>query len=262
MPHQTLSFEVDDAVAIISMNRPEEANTITQLFAEEFSEVAIACASSTEIRSVILTARGKFFSAGGDLAGLAKSGDSLPADLRKLTAPFHSAISRLSRMDQPLITAINGPAAGAGLSLAMLGDYAIASEAAKFTMAYSAVGLSPDGASSYLLPRLIGVRKTAELMITNRTLSAAEALEWNMVNEVCPADELMGRAQALASQLALGPTKSYGAIKALLLDSLSATLETQMEAEARYIAAMADTEDGKEGIGAFLEKRQPVFSGK
>lgn len=262
MSYETVVFEITNGVATITMNRPNEANTVNQLFSDELSNIAIECDSNPEIRTVILTGNGKFFSAGGDLSSFANSGDQLSADLKKLTTPFHSALSRFSRMDKPLITAINGPAAGAGLSLAVLGDYAIASEKAKFTMAYTAAGLSPDGGSTFLLPRLVGERRAKELMLTNRTLSAAEALEWGMINEVVAPDALMEAAEKIATQLASGPTRAYGAVKEMVLLSSSNTLETQMEIEARKISEMGGTEDGQEGISAFLNKRKPEFEGK
>lgn len=262
MSYETVIFEITDGIATITMNRPNEANTVNQLFSDELSNIAIECDSNPAIRAAILTGNGKFFSAGGDLSSFANSGDQLSADLKKLTTPFHSALSRFSRMDKPLITAINGPAAGAGLSLAILGDYAIASEKAKFTMAYTAAGLSPDGGSTFLLPRLVGERRAKELMLTNRTLSAEEALNWGMVNEVVAPDALLAQAQKMAAQLATGPTKAYGAVKELVLQSSSNTMETQMEIEARKIAEMGSTEDGKEGINAFLNKRKPEFNGK
>jgi 2-(1,2-epoxy-1,2-dihydrophenyl)acetyl-CoA isomerase len=172
------------------------------------------------------------------------------------------ATSRFSRMRAPLVVAVNGTAAGAGMSLAVSGDLVLAADVAKFTMAYTAAGLSPDGSSSYFLPRLIGLRRTQELMLTNRRLSAQEAFEWGLVNRVVAADDLQQQARALAAQLAQGPTRAFGTVKRLLNESFTGTLETQMELEARGIAAMAGTPDGREGIQAFLEKRKPSFSGR
>ena len=262
MNFETLTLEVANNVATITINRPKAANSINQQFADELSEVAIQCDSDPSIRAVILTGNGRFFSAGGDLSSFADSGEQVSADLKRLTTTFHAAISRFSRMDSPLITVINGPAAGAGFSLAITGDYAIAGKSANFTMAYTAAGLSPDGSSTYFLPRLIGVRKAKELMLTNRALTADEAAEWGLINEVCEDEVLMEQAQKIASKLAVGPTRAYGKVKDMLLTTLSNTLETQMEIETRNIAEMSGSPDGQEGINAFLQKRKPTFSGQ
>jgi len=165
-------------------------------------------------------------------------------------------------MDAPLVVAVNGMAAGAGMSLAVSGDMVLAGESAKFTMAYTAAGLSPDGSSSYFLPRLIGLRRTQELMLTNRRLSAAEALEWGMVNRVVPDGELLDQAMELAKGFAQGPTLAYGTVKKLLISSFDESLETQLELESRGIAASGRTEDGREGMAAFMEKRAPKFQGR
>jgi 2-(1,2-epoxy-1,2-dihydrophenyl)acetyl-CoA isomerase len=162
-------------------------------------------------------------------------------------------------MDAVLITSVNGVAAGAGFSLAIAGDLVLASDAASFTMAYTKAGLSPDGSSSYYLPRLIGIRRTQELMLTNRTLSAAEAVGWGLINDVVPAAELEARTSALADQLASAAKGSSSAVKKLLLVSFGHTLEEQMDLEGRLIAACADSPDGREGIDAFLTKRAPYF---
>ena len=174
---------------------------------------------------------------------------------------FHAAISRLSRMNAPFIGAVNGIAAGAGFSFATACDIVVASESAVFLSAYTAAALSPDGSSSYFLPRQIGMKRAAELMLTNRRLSAREALEWGLINQVVADGEVLETAQALARDLAVGPTLAFGAVKNLLRESMSSSLETQMELEARTIADMTRTDDGREGIQAFLQKRVPAFRG-
>ena len=163
-------------------------------------------------------------------------------------------------MDAVLITAVNGTAAGAGFSIAVTGDLVLAAESASFTMAYTKVGLSPDGSSSYFLPRLIGVTKTKELMLTNRTLSAQEASQWGLVTEVVPDDQLAARADALAEKMAATSAGSNGAVKALMLSTFGSGLEEQMEFESRLIADRARSADGREGVDAFMAKRKPEFS--
>ena len=175
---------------------------------------------------------------------------------------FHAAVSRFSRMDAPLIAAVNGMAAGAGFSLAAACDLSVAAESARFASQYTAASLSPDGSSTYFVPRLVGTRRAMELMLTNRRLSAAEALEWGLINAVVPDDELKAHVGELAQTLARGATLAFGSVKRLLHDSLSATLETQMETEAREIASLTKSRDGREGVRAFLEKRAPEFIGE
>ena len=262
MAYEALTFEVAEGVATVALNRPEAANGIDLALGRELMLVAIECDEDPAIRAVVLTGTGKMFCAGGDLKSFAAHGDRLPVALKELTVYLHAATSRFARMQAPLVTAVNGMAAGAGMSLAVAGDLVLAGESAQFTMAYTAAGLSPDGSSTYYLPRLIGMRRTQELMFLNRRLSAQEALDWGLVSRVVSDADLASEARALALQLAAGPTRAFGTVKKLLVESFSGTLETQMELEARGIAAMAGTEDGREGVKAFLEKRKPEFRGR
>jgi 2-(1,2-epoxy-1,2-dihydrophenyl)acetyl-CoA isomerase len=179
-----------------------------------------------------------------------------------MAGDLHTALSRLARMDAPVIAAVNGTAGGAGLSLVMAADLAIAAQSAKFTMAYTGAGLSPDGSSTFYMPRKIGDRKARELMLTNRVLSAAEALDWGVVNQVVADGQALDLAMILARRLAAGPTRAYGAVKTLLNDSFEHGLESQMALEASKIAELVVSEDGQEGIQAFLEKRKPGFTGR
>jgi 2-(1,2-epoxy-1,2-dihydrophenyl)acetyl-CoA isomerase len=174
---------------------------------------------------------------------------------------LHQGISRLTRLNAPVIAAIQGTAAGAGFSLAIAADISIAAEHAKFTMAYTNAGLSPDGSSTYFLPRRVGDRRARELMLTNRVLTAAEAAEWGVINQAVPAETLEQTVQRLIEQFRKGPTLAFGRVKSLLNDSFNHGLETQMELETRGIAESAMTRDGQEGLHAFLEKRTPLFQG-
>ena len=259
--YNTLSVEKTDGIAIITLNRPDSANGLNMEMGKELMLAAIECDASFDIRAVIITGAGKMFSAGGDLKSFSTYGDKLPGAIKELTTYLHAAVSRFARMNAPVIVAVNGMAAGAGFSLAIAGDLVIAAQSAKFTMAYTAAGLSPDGSASYYLPRLIGLRRTQELMLTNRRLSAEEALDWGLVTKVVADENLLDEAKALALSLAAGPTLAFGMVKKLLTASFDNSLETQMEMEARGIAAMTTVADGKEGIASFLEKRKPVFKG-
>ena len=258
----TIILEQYEGVAKITLNRPDAANGINLQMARELLQAAIQCDEDAAVRAVLITAKGKLFCAGGDLKSFAGYGEGIAAKLKELTTYLHAAITRFARMQAPVIIAVNGTSAGAGFSLAVAGDLVLAAESAKFTMAYTAAGLSPDGSSSYYLPRLIGLRKTQELMLTNRRLSAQEAMEWGAITRVIADEDLQAVAAELAVQMANGPTLANGAVKKLLLNSFNHGLETQMEDEARYIAAMAKLADGKEGISAFMEKRKPEFKGK
>jgi 2-(1,2-epoxy-1,2-dihydrophenyl)acetyl-CoA isomerase len=160
-----------------------------------------------------------------------------------------------------VIAAVNGSAGGAGMSLCLFADLVLAAESAKFTLAYTRAGLSPDGGSTYFLPRIIGVRRALELALTNRVLTAKEALDWGIVTRVVPDAELQAEAQTLAKQLAAGATRAFGAAKRLLHHSSSESLETQMELEAQAIADQARTRDAREGIAAFIAKRPASFRG-
>ncbi len=261
MDYQNLRFELADGLATLTLDRPDAANAIDLALARELMHAAIRCDEDPAVRAVLLTGSGRMFCAGGDLKAFAAHGETLPALLKELTVYLHAATSRFARMEAPLVVAVNGTAAGAGFSLAVSGDLVVMAESAKLAMAYTAAGLSPDGSSSYFLPRLVGLRRTQELMLTNRRLSAAEALDWGLVNRVVPDAELVETSRALARGLAAGPTRAFGVVKKLLATSFQESLETQMELEARGIAAMAGTADGREGITAFLAKRAAKFGG-
>jgi len=261
MGHQTLDLRRDGAIARITLDRPP-ANALDLTMARELAEVALVCDEDPEVRVVVLTGRGKAFCAGGDLASFGAAGERVPTLLKELTASLHVAIARFARMRAPVIAAVNGVAAGAGFSLVTACDLAVAAASARFTMAYTRAGLVPDGSSTFFLPRLIGLRRTQELMITNRMLSSAEALEWGVLTRVVPDAELETTVDALAREVAAGPTGALASVKRLLLLSGGDRLEAQMEAETREIADAARRPDGREGIAAFLEKRPPRFVGR
>jgi len=256
--YQTLSFEQSGSIARIVLNRPEAANGLNDVLTRELAEVALRCTDAAT-KVVVLTAAGRFFCAGGDLKAMASSPLGPGPFVKGIADDLHRAISTFARMDAVLVTSVNGVAAGAGFSLAIAGDLVLASDAASFTMAYTRAGLSPDGSSSYYLPRLIGIRRTQELMLTNRTVSATEAADWGLITDVVPTAELEVRTSALADQLASAAKGSSSAVKKLLLASFEHNLEEQMDLEGRLIAACADSPDGREGIDAFLTKRAPKF---
>lgn len=257
-----LLLERAEGIVEITLNRPESGNALTPDLTDELADVANQCVGDTSVRAVIITGAGRMFCAGGDLAAMAKAGDGCHATLLKMTLGLHAAISRFVRMNAPVVMAVNGTAAGGGFGLAISGDLILAGESAKFLLAYTNAGLSPDSSSSWYLPRKIGQARASELMLTNPILTAEEALDWGLINRVVPDAELMDEARELAAKLASGPTLAYGKVKRLLAESFTSGLETQMEHEARGIADSSMSNDGQEGIAAFLEKRKPSFSGE
>jgi 2-(1,2-epoxy-1,2-dihydrophenyl)acetyl-CoA isomerase len=260
--YATLELEVRDGVAHITLNRPDKSNVLDLEMGQELLNAALRCDEDPEVRAVVLSGAGRTFCVGGDVKDFAEQGEGLPGYLKELTTHFHAAISRLARMDPPVVAAVHGVAAGGGFSLAISCDLVVAAESARFAMAYSRIGLTPDGSSTYHLPRLVGIRRAMELALTNRELSAQEAEEWGIVTRVVPDNDLLAEATALASRLAAGPTKALGDSKRLLHNGWTETLETQMEHETRAIADAARSTDGREGIAAFVERREVSFEGR
>jgi 2-(1,2-epoxy-1,2-dihydrophenyl)acetyl-CoA isomerase len=262
MPYQHLLYDVDDGVARITFNRPDAANSMNLEMSKELMDAATRCDEDPSVRAVILTGAGRMFSAGGDLKEFNAQGDNLAYHVKLMTTYLHGAISRFTRMGAPVIAAVNGTAAGGGMGPVVSADIALAAESARFTMAYTAAGLTPDLSTTYFLPRLIGMRRAMEMTLTNRVLSAQEALEWGLITRVVSDIELMEQAEALARQLASGPPIALKAAKRLLLDGWTESLETQMEMECRSISDMGRTTDTREGIAAFVEKRPPKYGGQ
>ena len=261
MEYKNLKFEVENNIGRIILNRPEAANAITVPLVKELLDVAIKCESGEPIRALILQGEGSIFCAGGDLKFMTEQ-DNLRESISEMIGILHVALSKIDHLDAPLIGAITGTAAGAGLSLVSACDMAIAGKSVKFTSAYTAAGLTPDGSSTFHLPRSIGKKRTMELMLTNRVLSADEALDWGLINSVVDDDDVIKEANKLAGRIALGPTKAFGGVKEMIRQSFSNGLETQMELESQIFLKQLKGEDGPEGIKAFTEKRRPSYKGK
>jgi len=261
MDNKGLRYKLEDGVARITLDRPPR-NTMDLVTARELLRAATRSDEDLRVRAVLITGSGSAFSTGGDVGEFSSAGENLPSMLKELTTHLHAAVSRLVRSRAPVIAAVNGVAAGGGLSLVLASDLVLAAESASFHYAYSRIGLSPDGSSTYFLPRLLGMRRALEFALTNRPLSAQEAHEWGLVNWVVEDSELAEAALGLATTLAAGPTESFGAAKRLFHGGWTETLETQMEIETRTIADTARTADAREGIDAFLQKRSAKFSGR
>ena len=263
MTYERLVYEVRDGVAWITINRPAAYNALDLQTMKELFDIANRCGSDARVRAAILTGAGtKAFCAGGDIADFKDKQDVLAVHLKEMTTYLHMAVSRFAWMNAPLIAAVNGVAAGAGLSVVAFCDLAVAADTATFTSAYSKLGFTPDGSSTYFLSRILGTRRAMDLYMTNRVLTASEALDWGLVNRVVPAKDVLAEAGKLAAQLADGPTRAHGGIKKLLLTAPTDTLESQMERETRMVVEMATSPDGWEGVRAFSEKRKPRFRGE
>src|SRR5262245_59373383 len=215
MPGSHVLFEVHNHVAHITLNRPQAGNALDLEMAKELAAVSLECKSNAQVRAVLLRGAGNTFSAGGDVKAFFAQKD-LSHYLREMTPHIHLAVSRFARLDAPVIAAVEGAAAGFGFSLAISCDLVLAAEPAFFVMAYTRIGMAPDGGSTYFLPRLVGMKRALELTLTNRRLSAREALDWGLVTEVVPAELLAARAEELAVSLAQGPTATFGSAKRLL----------------------------------------------
>jgi 2-(1,2-epoxy-1,2-dihydrophenyl)acetyl-CoA isomerase len=255
-----LKLERLGAVARLTLNRPSVGNSFDVPLARALMETAIACDEDETVRCVLLTGAGRMFCAGGDVAGFANAGENAAGLIKEITAYLHSAISRFARMPKPLVTAINGPAAGAGFSLALLGDIVLAAKSANFTLAYSAIGLSPDGGATFLLPRLVGLRRAQELILLNTRVTADEAAAMGLITRAVDDAAFEAETLAIAEKLARAPTGALGRARELLLRSYGASLEEQMEVESRAIGESARSAHGREGVAAFLAKRKPDFS--
>jgi len=259
--YETLIVERREGVAHLTLNRPDAANGINLRMAEELLHATTGLADDPTVRVVLLTGAGARFCGGGDVKGFATLGDGLGHYLREITVPLHAAVSQLVRLDAPVVASVQGSAAGAGLGLVAAADLVVGAESTKFVMAYTGIGLSPDCGTSWFLPRLVGVKRALELAITNRVLSAAEALDWGIVTAVVPDDELAAAADALVAQLASGPTAAFGAAKRLVHGSLEHTLDQHLALETEAMVRAGSSADGAEGVAAFAEKRPANFRG-
>ncbi|MCW1381495.1 enoyl-CoA hydratase-related protein [Novosphingobium sp. KCTC 2891] len=258
---ETLRLTIEQGVARLTLINGAKGNPLGRTLGRELRDAAIILDETPGLRVVILTAEGKNFCVGGDLTVFAAE-ENLSAAVKTMTADYHAALSKLLRMDAPIITAVQGACAGAGVALAALGDIVVASASSHFTIAYTAIGFSPDGASTFILPRLIGLRRFQELVLTNRRIAATEAAAIGLVTEIAEDDALAARGEELAQVVAAGPTRAFAATRRLLLETFGASPEAQMEWEARLLSEQCRTDDVREGVSAALARRRPHFTGR
>lgn len=260
MSNSPVLLSIDQAVATVTLDRPMAGNAIHMELARSLADAATHCAEDPAVKCVVLTGRGKLFCGGGDIASIAQAAPHSGKFVESLAATLHEGAVKLQRMAKPLVVLVNGPAAGAGLSLAISGDIVIAARSAHFTAAYSSIGLTPDGGMSWILPRLVGLRRAQDMIIANRRIYAEEAAAIGLVTRVVDDADLATAGAEAARALAAGATRAISSARGLLLSSFANTLEMQLEDETRSIGLAAASPECREGVSAFLERRQPDFS--
>jgi 2-(1,2-epoxy-1,2-dihydrophenyl)acetyl-CoA isomerase len=263
MSFEYVSLEKNESIVTIILNRPDSLNALNIPLAEELWDALEECDREDKIRVVIIRAAGRAFCAGGDVKGMKDSLDKDPPTLlKRLTRPAHGIVLAIRNLQKPVIAQVHGMASGAGFSLALACDFIIASKSAQFNLAYSNIGLSPDLGSSLFLPKLIGLQRASEMFLTGRIIDAEEGLRMGFVNQVVPDEKINETTFELAMCLAQRPPLALAKTKALINQSLFRGLEAQLEAERMRISESAGTEDFREGLKAFFEKRPPTFCGR
>jgi 2-(1,2-epoxy-1,2-dihydrophenyl)acetyl-CoA isomerase len=259
----TIDYSVVDGLATVCLNRPEARNAIDPCMALESLVVARRIADDRSVRAVLICGSGPSLSVGGDINSF-QSDTSTPLGehLERMVTPFHEAFRVLSRIDAPIVTAAHGSIAGGGLGFVYAADLVVAAEGAKFVTAFAALGLSGDGGGTWHLPRLIGARRAAQAYLRNAPIDATEALDWGMINEIVPSEQLRSRALALATELAHGPTRAFARMRTLLRDSWHNDLATQLQCETEALRATGDTADAADALAAFRARRAPCFTGR
>jgi 2-(1,2-epoxy-1,2-dihydrophenyl)acetyl-CoA isomerase len=253
-------LSIADAVATVTLNRPSVLNAIDAATASAFLAAIRAIASRGDFRVVVVRGEGRAFCAGGDVVRF--QGADREAAIDAIIGPLHEGLLALHELPCPSLAVVQGAAAGAGFSLALACDLAIASATAKFTLAYARLGVSPDGSATWHLPRVLGLRKAKELALLGDPIDGTEAVRLGLVNWAVPPEALEAEAARIATRLSQGPTVAYGRIRTLLETSLDAGLEGQLAAEQRTFRELTATQDFQEGVSAFLAKRPAQFQGR
>ena len=260
---ETIGLQVAEGAATITLNRPDKLNAWNLQLGLDLRAAVEELAADQTVRAVLITGAGRAFSSGADLSEPREEGaDGLP-DLRvRLKDRYHPIITGIREMPKPVISAVNGPAVGIGCSLALSADLILAAESSYFLLAFVNIGLVPDGGSTAFVPARIGLARAMEMMMLGERVQAPQAFEWGMVNRVVPDGDLRGEADALLERLAKGPTKAYANGKALLNRRIYADLHEQLDAEADFQGEQGQSPDFIEGVLAFMQKREPNFTGQ
>lgn len=259
--HETIDLTRGGQAARILLNRPEALNAWNEQFGRDLLDAVTTLSSDDSIRAVLVTGAGRGFSSGADLKEQRSTADGLPDLSARLKEIYHPIISELREMPKPVVAAVNGPAVGIGCSLALAADLIVAAQSAYFLLAFVNIGLVPDGGSTAFLPARVGYARAAEMAMLGERVPAQQALDWGLVNQVVPDDELESVSGALLERLAAGPTGSYAGSKRLLNRRVYADLAGQLEAEADTQRDQGGSKDFIEGVLAFVEKRPPHFTG-
>lgn len=259
---EAMRLEVADGVARLTFTEAARGNPIDGRFCREFAVVANEVSSRDDVRALLMTAEGKVFSYGGDVALFVSDLEGLPREIKRWTTDLHSGIARLQRMDAPIVAAVHGICAGGMAAVVAGSDIVVASPQARFVAAYTGIGYSCDASSSVTFSRRMGLARARRYLLRNETLDAAEALAAGLVDEVVEGGALLDRGTQIAREFAQGPTRAYGEIRRLLLSAVDQPLETQLELEAQALSRMAGSADAREGLTAFHEKRRPSFTGR
>jgi 2-(1,2-epoxy-1,2-dihydrophenyl)acetyl-CoA isomerase len=263
MQYQTIQLEITGAVGVITLNRPESLNALTLEVGHEF-KAAVTNARESAARAIVLTGAGRAFCAGGDLREMQKIAQQegkVEAFFDEPLRALNESLLLIRQTPLPFIAAVNGPASGGGCNFALACDLVVAAESARFNQAFIRVGLSPDCGGTFILPRLVGWRRATELLMTGDVVTAQQALEMGMINEVVSDAELMPRVMAIAEKLANSPTSAIGRIKELMEASAINDYAGQLELERKAQLQSGQTRDFREGVAAFIEKRPPKFVG-
>lgn len=260
---KTILYTLENNVAWVTMNRPEQRNAVNAEMREELISAFTDARGNPDIRALVLTATGKGFCTGADLSGPRGQGPSGPGATREVMKSSSQRLIRaLWELEKPVVAAVNGVAAGLGAHLAFACDFVIAAADARFIEVFVRRGIAVDAGGAFLLPRLIGLQKAKELVFFGDDLSAEDALRLGLVSKVVPGDQLEAAAREWAERLAKGPTFAIGLSKRLLNRSLESSFETALEEEAMAQALVAQSEDTREGMLAFMERRTPQFKGR
>ncbi len=266
-PNDTVLLDIRDAVATITINRPDSLNAINDDVVTALIEITGALRKSDDVRCVILTGAGDHFMAGGDVKRFkkrfedAKNKEETEAWFNSILGRIHIIVENMNALQMPVIAGVKGAVAGAGFSLMLGCDLVIAAEGGIFTLAYCHLGTSPDGGSTWYLPRIVGMKHAMEIALLGDRFGPEKALEWGLINKVVPADQFDAELGALAIRLANGPTHAYGQTKRLLLDSSTTAISDQLTAETNSFVKCAMSSDFRKGVTAFVEKQKPDFTG-
>ena len=262
MTGNSVLYEVADGVATITLNRPQVLNALDDAMIVRLREISGRAGRDGAVRAVVIRGAGPAFLAGGDVSVFHANLARAPEMVREAAAELHRAVLALRRAPKPVLAAVHGAVAGAGVSLMAAADLAIAAEDTKFTLAYSRIGASPDGGATHFLPRIAGVRKALELMLLSDTFDARTALGLGLVNWVVGAERLAAETASIARRLAQGATAAFADTKRLVYEGCDRPLAAQLDAELEAFARCAATRDFAEGVTAFVEKRKPEFKGE